>query len=277
MRSVIQFFKSIAVIKNHLIIWLSLLSTFSSAQIDSTFDLYLLIGQSNMAGRGKITKEFKNLGSPGIVMLNKDNHWVPARHPLHFDKPAIVGVGPGLSFALEMSKKNNGNKIGLIPCAVGGTSIDLWKPGAYDSITKTHPYDDMMRRIKEATRSGVIKGMIWLQGEADSNPVKAKDYLSNLEELINRIRTITNNPSLPFVAGELGRFKEQYQYINNELKDLPKKVTFTGVASSKGFSDISDKTHFDSESAEKYGVRFAKEMRRLQKGGKRMNLKETGK
>ncbi len=265
MKGKLQVFKSIAVKKNVLIICLSLLSTFSSAQIDSTFDLYLLIGQSNMAGRGKITEEYKNEGSPDIVMLNKDNHWVPARHPLHFDKPAIIGVGPGLSFALEMSKKNNSNKIGLIPCAVGGTSIDLWKPGAYDSITKTHPYDDMVKRIKEAMQSGIIKGMIWLQGEADSNPVKAKDYLSNLEELISRIRTITNNLSLPFVAGELGRFKEQYQYINNELKDLPTKVAVTAVASSKGFSDIGDKTHFNSESAEKYGVRFAKKMRRLQR------------
>lgn len=123
----------------------------------------------------------------------------------------------------------------------------------------------MMKRIKEAMKYGVIRGIIWLQGEADSNPEKAKDYLFKLEELINRIRTIANNRSLPFVAGELGRFKQQYQIINIELAKLPEKVKYTAVASSKGFTDMGDKTHFNSESANKYGMRFAKKMKRLQK------------
>ena len=235
------------------------------AQTDSTFHLYLLFGQSNMAGRGKVTDEFKNQGSANLLMLDKENHWVQAKHPLHFDKPAIVGVGPGLSFGLKMAKKNKGQKIGLIPCAVGGTSIDLWKPAAYDSATKTHPYDDMLKRLKEAMRYGDIKGMIWLQGEADSNSEKAKNYLDKLQELINKIRMITNNPSLPIVAGELGRYKQQYQHINNELAKLPGRVTYTAVASSKGFTDIGDSTHFNSAAADKYGVRFAKKMKRLQR------------
>ncbi len=242
-----------------------------SVKADSLFDLYLLIGQSNMAGRGEITDKYKNAGRSDVLMLDKENHWVQARHPLHFDKPSAAGVGPGLSFGIEMAKKNHGHsqnavhKIGLIPCAVGGTSIDTWKPGGFDVATKTHPYDDMMVRLKEAQKYGVIKGVIWLQGESDSNPEKVKDYLIKLEELINRIRTVTYNPSLPFVAGELGRYKEQYQHINNELVKLPARVANTAVASSKGFTDKGDSVHFDSASAEKYGKRFAKEMKRLQK------------
>ncbi len=174
-------------------------------------------------------------------------------------------LGPGLSFGIEMAKKNHGHKIGLIPCAVGGTSINTWKPGGFDEATKTHPCDDMMVRLKEAQKYGVIKGMIWLQGESDSNPEKAKDHLATLEELINRIRTVANNPSLPFVAGELGRYKEQYQHINNELVKLPIRVANTAVASSKGFTDKGDGIHFNAASAEKCGKRFAKEMKRLQK------------
>lgn len=104
-----------------------------------------------------------------------------------------------------MAKKNQGNKIGLIPCAVGGTSINTWKPGGFDEATKTHPNDDMIVRLQAAQKYGVIKGVIWLQGESDSNPEKAKDYLAKLEELINCIRTVTHNPSLPFIAGELSR------------------------------------------------------------------------
>jgi hypothetical protein len=116
-----------------------------------------------------------------------------------------------------------------------------------------------------------------LQGEADSNPEKAKNYLIKLEDLINRIRTTANNPSLPFVAGELGRYKDQYRNINIELAKLPARVSNTAVASSEGFTDKGDGTHFDSTSAEKFGLRFAKEMKRLQKGKKTMNIKETRK
>ncbi len=236
-----------------------------SVKADSLFDLYLLIGQSNMAGRGGITDAYKNKGSSKVLMLDKENHWVQARHPLHFDKPSAAGVGPGLSFGIEMAKKNHGYKIGLIPCAVGGTSIDAWKPGGYDKATDTYPYDDAVKRLQVAMQSGIIKGVIWLQGESDSNPEKAKDYLDKLVELINRIRAITHDPTLPFVAGELGRYKEEYQHINNELVKLQVRVANTAVASSKGFTDKGDGIHFNSASAEKYGVRFAKEMKRLQK------------
>ena len=234
-------------------------------QVDSSFDLYLLIGQSNMSGRGIITEKYKDEGNRNVFMLTKENAWIPAKNTLHFDKPTIVGVGPGLSFALAMEKANPSHKIGLIPCAVGGTSIDAWKPGAYDIETKTHPYDDMLSHLRAALKSGVIKGVLWLQGEADSNPQKAAVYLSKLQELIERIRLETGNNNLPFVAGELGRYRNEYQNINKVLKDLPAKVLYTALASSKGLTDKGDKTHFTSASQEKMGKRMAKKMKLLQK------------
>lgn len=232
---------------------------------DVSMDLYLLIGQSNMAGRGIITEQYKNEGNANVLMLDKENNWIPAKHPLHFDKPTVAGVGPGLSFGIEMAKKNHGIKIGLIPCAVGGTSIDVWQPGGFDKATNTHPYDDMLVRLKEAQKSGTLKGVIWLQGESDSSPEKAIGYLEKLRELIERIRKEAGDNSLPFVAGELGRYKEQYSNINDQLKQLPVNVNNTAVASSKGFTDKGDSTHFDAASAEKYGERFAKKMKGLQK------------
>ncbi len=241
-----------------------MLSTFAQ-QSDSTFDLYLLIGQSNMAGRGVINGDYTNEGDPNVFMLDKENKWVPAKHPLHFDKPSVAGVGPGLSFGIEMAKKNHGKKIGLVPCAVGGTSINVWKPGAYDNATSTYPFDDAIKRLTAAKRSGVLKGVLWLQGESDSDPDKAKNYLTKLEELIQLIRKESDDPSLPFVAGELGRYKQQYKNINSALKELPQKISNTAVVSSKGFTDKGDATHFDSPSADKYGKRFAKKMKRLQR------------
>ena len=231
---------------------------------DSSYDLYLLIGQSNMAGRGVITEKYEKEGDPHVFMLNKENKWVTVKNHLHFDKPSVAGVGPGLSFGIRMEKKNRGNKIGLIPCAVGGTSISVWQPGAYDSATKTHPFDDMLLRLNEAQKSGTLKGIIWLQGESDSNPAKAEKYLNQLAQLIKRIRIIAGNNELAFVAGELGQYKPQYKNINNVLKKLPDTISNTAVAPSKGLKDKGDNTHFNSASAVKMGTRMAKKMIQLQ-------------
>lgn len=229
-----------------------------------TFDLYLLIGQSNMAGRGPLSQTYLTQGDNNVFMLTKENTWVTAKNPLHFDKPTIAGVGPGLSFGIAMARSNPAHKIGLIPCAVGGTSIDVWKPGAYDEKTKTHPYDDMLLRLKDAQKSGILKGIIWHQGESDTPPEKAALYLSKLNNLIHLIREEAGDNTIPFVAGELGRYKDQYESINKVLKKLPGTIPYTAVASSKGLKDKGDKTHFDSPSQVKMGKRMAKEMKKLQ-------------
>ncbi|MCH5684349.1 sialate O-acetylesterase [Niabella sp. W65] len=227
---------------------------------DTLLDIYILMGQSNMAGRGKMTPSLKELRDPDVVALDSHFNWVEARHPIHFDKPGIAGVGPGLSFGIAMAKASRGKKVGLVPCAVGGTSIDKWKPGAYDDATKTHPYDDAAERIRYAMTQGTIKGVIWHQGEANSSPDKINNYLVKLEELILRVRTLVGNPGLPFIAGELGDFRDQYQHINKLLALLPAQVKFTSIAKSDGLTDKGDKTHFDGLSADELGKRFAKEM-----------------
>lgn len=241
-------------------------TSFSLKAQDGDMDLYLLIGQSNMAGRGPLTPEYSAMGDTAVWMLDKDNQWVPAHHPVHFDKPKVAGVGPGLSFGIAMAHQGRKvHKVGLIPCAVGGTSIEVWVPGGYDKATQTHPYDDAMARLKAALPAGHLKGVIWLQGEADSNPERAAHYLDNLVALINRVREVAGDPTLPFVAGQLGRYKSQYANINAVLKKLPQTVAHTAVASSKGLTDKGDQTHFNAESATIYGKRFAKKMKHLEK------------
>ncbi|MDB4923990.1 sialate O-acetylesterase [Mucilaginibacter sp.] len=232
---------------------------------DPKFELYILAGQSNMAGRGYITDDIKNEGNDKVYMLTKDSTWVLAKHPVHFDKPT-AGVGPGLSFAIAMTNANPNIKIGLIPCAVGGTPIEHWLPGAYDAATKTHPYDDAIKRIKFAMQFGDIKGIIWHQGESNTTPEKAKVYLAQLTELIGRLRSLVNNPRLPFVAGELGRYRPEFVYINTELAKLPATVPFTALVTSEDLVHRGDTLHFNSSSAQVLGRRYAVKMLQLQKG-----------
>jgi len=89
--------------------------------------LFLLVGQSNMAGRGAVAND-GNPPDPDVLMLTKDSEWVPAKHPIHFDKP-VAGVGLALEFARQIRKEFPTSRIGLIPCAIGGSSLDDWQPG----------------------------------------------------------------------------------------------------------------------------------------------------
>lgn len=232
---------------------------------DPEFHLYLLVGQSNMAGRGTVDS-LSTPDDPHILMLNENNEWTLARDPLHFDKPKVSGVGPGLAFAHKMlsNQKDSNVRIGLIPCAVGGTSIDMWQPGkdAYDG--KYYPYDDAVERLHIAMRDGVVKGIIWHQGEADSREERASVYLEKLQILVIRLRNEIGNQHVPFVAGELGYYKERYMLINRELKKLSKVIPNAAVATSEGLVHKGDDTHLDSKSARELGVRMAEKMQQLQ-------------
>jgi len=222
------------------------------------------MGQSNMAGRGVLTDSLRNLHDSCVFMLTRDLKWTIARHPIHFDKPSVAGVGPGLSFGMVMAKAHPGVKIGLVPCAVGGTSIDKWQPGAFDPVTSTHPYDDAVARISEAMKKGEVKGMLWLQGESDSNTDSAPVYLDELKVLVKRMRKLTGKRKLPVVVGELGRYNPSYQIINNELTKAPLQIKNLAVATSEGLTEKGDNTHFDAKSAGIFGERFAIKMLELQ-------------
>lgn len=249
--------------KNILHIFLFCCVIHSSAQnntVDSSFHLYLLIGQSNMAGRGPVDGESKQM-NPRIVMLDSFNNWVPATDPVHFDKPAMTGVGPAISFAKEMLQGNDKIKIGLIPCAWGGSPIKVWEPGA--TYLNAHPYDDAIKRTNIALQRGVLKGILWHQGESDNDSARAPLYINKLQQLVTRLRDDLHQPQLPFVAGEIGYFNK-VDLINKEINKLPQLVKATAVVSAKDLTDKGDKLHFSTASARELGRRYAVVMRQLQ-------------
>ncbi|MBC7369212.1 MAG: sialate O-acetylesterase [Undibacterium sp.] len=225
------------------------------------FHLFLLVGQSNMAGRGAVTDADK-APRPRVLMLNPAGAWVPAVDPLHFDKPAAAGVGLGRSFADAVAAATPGVTIGLIPCAVGGSPIDAWQPGYFYQPTKSHPWDDAMRRAKIALQSGTLKGVLWHQGESDSNRELAAGHEAKLHALIARMRAELNAPAAPFIVGQLGRFTDspwnQFKtQVDKAHRELPAKVPHTAFVSSEGLADKGDKTHFNSDAYREFGQRYA--------------------
>jgi hypothetical protein len=238
------------------------------------FHLYLLIGQSNMAGRGVVEPQ-DTLPNRKVLRLNEKNQWEIAKDPVHFDK-SVAGVGPGLTFGKIMADQDTTVTIGLIPCAVGGSGIDFWKEGAFYNATKTYPYDNAIGRTKEAMRSGTIKGIIWHQGESDSNPAKSIVYGQKLKQLIEALRGDLYAPLLPFVAGQLPDYQIEkkdslgVEHVNSAAVAVNKAIADLQIGnyafiSAKNTSDIGDHTHFTASSARLMGRRYAEAMIKLNK------------
>ncbi|OAI56393.1 hypothetical protein AYO49_00790 [Verrucomicrobiaceae bacterium SCGC AG-212-N21] len=230
------------------------------------FDLYLLIGQSNMAGRGVLTTE-NALSQSRILKLSPRNAWAPGTEPLHTDKP-IAGAGIGMSFAREMADADSKITIGLIPCAVGGTPLERWQKGG-------DLYQQAVVRAKAAMQHGTLKGILWHQGENDAGKEDtARSYSARLAQMIKDLRAELGAGEVPFVAGKLGDFlareskdgKPNYwPVVNEQLAELPKRVPQTAVVDSTGLKHKGDGVHFDTASLREFGKRYAEAMVQLQR------------
>ena len=229
----------------------------------SKFHLYLLIGQSNMAGRGLLGEEDKT-PHPRVLMFTTNAVWQTAIEPVTHDKPTMLGVGPGLAFGKAMAEQNPDITIGLVPCAFGGTPLARWQKGG-------DLYSNAVHRAKLAMEVGSLKGVLWHQGESDSKPGLAETYGVRLAQMIRDLRADLGSPDLPFVAGQLGEFLYTRQTnnvpeartVNDALARLPREVPHTGFISVKGLTHKGDQLHFDAASQREMGRRFAAEMLRL--------------
>ena len=225
------------------------------------FHIFLLAGQSNMAGRGNIEPHHQKI-HPRVLVLDQNGNWIPAQHPLHWDKPRLVGVGLGKSFAESLVEADPDVTIGLVPAACGGSPISAWLPGAFFEPTKSHPYDDAINRAHQALKDGTLKGILWHQGEADSKADRAAHYQQKLEELIRRFRDDLGAPDVPFLIGQLGRFPPNPWDEYKELVDQAQQAIASADPRSAFIpsTDLTarDRNHFDADSYVEFGRRYAK-------------------
>lgn len=231
------------------------------------FLLFILAGQSNMAGRGEVGEQDR-VPHPRVFMLDKSLKWVPAADPLHFDKPSVVGTGLGKTFAVKIVEKFPDITIGLIPCAVGGSPIASWEPGGYHDQTKSHPWDDCAERMKVALPFGIPAGVLWHQGESDASPELAARYEGKLVELIARFRSEVHSPELPFLIGQLGKF-EGIEWTDSQIqvdaahRSVAERDPRVEFVSANGLKHKGDRVHFDAASYRTLGERYAEAYLRL--------------
>lgn len=235
----------------------------------SEFHLFLLAGQSNMAGRG-IVEPSDRTPIDRVLALDATGRWVPAVDPLHWDKPS-AGTGLARSFAVEYLRAHPGVTIGLIPSACGGSPISSWQPGQYFDQTNSHPYDDALARTRRALRDGELRGILWHQGETDRAPELAGHYEPALTALIARFRKELGAPRVPFLIGQLGQFAgagpwdEHARRVDLAQRHVAEQAAFSAFVSSDGLTSLPDNLHFDAASLRELGKRYAAAFLALEK------------
>ncbi|MBN2196939.1 MAG: hypothetical protein JW751_29310 [Polyangiaceae bacterium] len=240
------------------------------------FRVYLLIGQSNMAG-GADTEPGDLVEDPRIRVLGYDdcaqtgrvyNEWDTASPPLH--ACWSNGIGPGDHFAKTLSEAlPGGDTIGLVPCAIPGVDLDFFVKGVVSARRNefTIPpdnhwdsaYDWVIERAQLAQNAGgVIDGVIFHQGESDSSEPNRSLWMDKVKGMVEDLRADLGGEPFPFVAGEL-LYSGCCGTMNTIVNQLPDHIPNTYVASAAGLNGV-DQYHFDAPGVRTIGRRYGEAM-----------------
>jgi len=220
--------------------------------------LYLLIGQSNMAGRGHFG-EVPPISDKRCVML-RNGLFRPMTEPICFDKSPWTKLHSGTclaaSFAVRCAEHFD-EEIGLIPAAYGGSSLKQWEVGGL-------LYDYAVMLTKLAMRSGELAGILWHQGEAEcSDLTRASSYAERFGTIIEQMQADLG-VRVPLILGEMGYFLPKYgdgraryhTVVNEQLHAYAAAHPLCAVASAEGLAPNEDNLHFSSAALRTFGDRY---------------------
>lgn len=217
--------------------------------------VFLLIGQSNMAGRGFIN-DVPKITNERIHML-RNGRWQMMAEPLNYDR-SVAGVGLAGSFSEAWCVKNPEDSIALIPCAEGGSNIDEWAP---DGLLFRHA----VAQTRFAMENSTLSGILWHQGESDSVVGRTADYYAKLATVLDTFRTALDAPTLPLIIGGLpdflgktafGLMCTEYQLINADLQKYADTHENTYFVTADELTANPDGIHIDALSQRRFGLRY---------------------
>lgn len=224
--------------------------------------VFIMAGQSNMAGRGWVEAE-DTVTNKRIFAIDSDGKLLFAKEPLNLFEPSYAGLDCGVSFARSLIKEIPSKiNILVIHTAVGGSSIRQWIDDSTHRNVKL--LSNFKEKISIAKKYGTIKGIIWHQGEADANAKRIPLYEKNLETLFTSFRSIAGNDQLPIVMGELGAFSKEpqaFESINKIIRGYPQHDPYSSFIKTSDLMHKGDSLHFNSAGQRIMGERYAKEIK----------------
>ncbi len=231
---------------------------------DNPMPVFILAGQSNMVGAGKVDELPDNLKKPQEQVLFV-KFW-----SLNWSHLTPKGkFGPEVTFGSEIARALKG-KIGLIKLANGGTSLKQhWNPTEFDKKKNVGRLRKRLvsyvKRVKKIHPDIKIMGMIWMQGEADARygKITMEDYRNKLELFIDVCRKEFGDETMPFVCGRINpprRWNNREQVRRAQEGVRRKHYAFINC------DDLSlhkDNLHYDTKGQIELGKRFAEAMLKL--------------
>lgn len=244
-------------------------------------DVWILAGQSNMQGTGRMV-DIKPNSNEAIRALYMPNEWGMANHPLHelgkshykvhnvtFGKGLtnvnIRGAGPGIAFAEKMYEVTHVPQ-GLIACAHGGRNLHKdWNPdkladGEYSLYGATYE-----RYLDTGSN---VAGIFWYQGCSDACADKAEYYTDNMTKLLSAFRRDFQQ-ELPFVQVQIGcctwrrdrtpGMMEYWSSIREQQRVLHEKIDNFDTVHTTALR-LSDSIHLSSKSQDILGRDAAEAM-----------------
>jgi len=244
---------------------------------DPNFHIYLAFGQSNMEGQGTIESQDKTV-DPRFQMLSTiDNFngrklgtWNDAIPPL---ANKHGGLGPTDYFGRTLVKELDPQiKVGVVVVAIAGCSIVAFdsplddgymstQAGWFKDIVKDYggdPYKRLVEMAKKAKEDGVIKGIIFHQGETDEGD---SDWPNKVKKVYDRlVKDIGLDENIPFFAGEVP-YNGSSKGTNTNIRKLPSKSKNFYLVSAEGLNDLDMmRIHFSSQGYRDFGKRYAEKV-----------------
>jgi len=236
-------------------------------------DVWILGGQSNMEGVGRLTGLKADRQVRAFYM---DDRWDVARDPIHNLQHAVDQVhhvihgctpvrdrrrqqGPGVSFGQEM-RKRTGVPQGLIPSAHGGTSMREWD-AANHKRGRSSLFGAMVRRFEK--NGAKVAGVIWYQGCSDANADDAPKYTARMKKFVSATRKALGEPRLPFVVVQIARVfgienrdAAAWNSVRDQQRRLGKVIDRLAVVPAIDL-ELDDSIHISGEGQIRLGRRLA--------------------
>jgi hypothetical protein len=222
----------------------------------ASVDVVLLMGQSNMSGRGALEEippgaldpdpRIRVLGNDGIVRVAAEPLDAATNQIDAVSSDKSAGVGPGLAFAKARVARTK-RAVLLVPCAKGGTSITQWaRSDQRDAL-----YGSCLARAKEAQRLGILAGVLWYQGESDAATADlANAWTERFKRLVTDLRADLDAPLLPLAVVAIGdqpvggKYAGRFPYWRN-VQEAQTALNLPGVVvvEAAGLARNADELH----------------------------------
>lgn len=268
-------------------------------------NVYILGGQSNMQGIGKL----KNTPKEWMKPCKGINFWNGLSFELLDPTKTKVSnrqgeFGPEIGFARKLCELKKNNQIYLIKHYVSGRGIHAgWNnskwmgeaPGKnrqtfYPGVNLADPniglhyatwvkqVNTALKTIRSAGKTPVIRGVLWMQGEADSkHKISATTYATNLRELRRRLGEDIGTSDLPWVFGQVLPHEKALPRFTHRLEIRAQMAALDArsgkeeatpkmwMLPTENMPLKQDTVHYNAQGQMRLGTAFAETMIELQK------------